>query len=297
MNDLAGMYDMALFVEVARTGNFGRASQKLGLPAATLSRRIAAMERAYSVRLFDRTTRRVELTEPGRRYLERCGHLVDEARLAQEALREDATRARGHVRVSMPVDLGVYSIGPLLPDFARQYPDISLDLDLSPRHADLVGEHVDVAIRLGPITNDLLVTRPLGSVAQALFASPVYLDLRGHPAQPADLVEHECLVMRSTRAPVPWELQRQGETAQVAVRGRFSLNNVGLMRQLAERGMGVAKLAIPLARDAVAQGRLVQVLPEWTVAPLPIQAVMSSRLQSASVRALLDFLAARLSMA
>lgn len=297
MTDLSVLHDMTLFVEVARTGSFSRASRKLGVPGATLSRRIAAMERAFAVRLFDRTTRRVELTEPGRRYLERCGHLVDEARLAQEALREDATRARGHVRLSMPVDLGVYSVGPLLPDFARQYPDISLDLDLSPRHADLVGEHVDVAIRLGPVANEQLVTRPLGSVTQALFASPAYLDLRGHPAQPADLVEHECLVIRSARQPAPWQLLRNGETAQVAVRGRFTLNNVGLMRQLAERGMGVAKLAIPLARDAVAQGRLVQVLPEWTVAPLPIQAVMSSRLQSASVRALLDFLAARLSMA
>ena len=120
---------MTLFVGVARTGNFSRASLALGVPGATLSRRIAAMERQFGVRLFDRTTRRVELTAAGRRYFERCGHLVDEARLAQEALRDDARRPSGHVRVSMPVDLGVYVIGPLLPDFVRQYPGITFDLD------------------------------------------------------------------------------------------------------------------------------------------------------------------------
>ena len=129
---------MTLFVEVARAGNFSRASAHLGVPGATLSRRIAAMEREFGVRLFDRNTRRVELTDAGRRYFERCTHLVDEARLAQEALRESAALPTGHVRVSMPVDLGVFVIGPLLPEFARQFPGISFDLDLSPLPDDAI---------------------------------------------------------------------------------------------------------------------------------------------------------------
>ena len=186
MGDLSALHDMTLFVEVARTGNFSRASTNLGVPASTLSRRIAAMERASGVRLFDRTTRRVELTDVGQRYFERCAHLVDEARLAQEALREAATLPSGHVRVSMPVDLGVFVIGPLLPEFARQFPGISFDLDLSARHTDLVGEHVDVAIRLGTVKDEQLIARRIGAIEQALFASPAYLDLRGRPAQPAD---------------------------------------------------------------------------------------------------------------
>jgi len=164
MGDLSALHDMTLFVEVARTGNFSRASRNLGVPGATLSRRIAAMEREFGVRLFDRTTRRVELTDAGRRYFERCAHLVDEARLAQEALRESAALPSGHVRVSMPVDLGVFVIGPLLPEFARQFPGISFDLDLSPRHTDLVGEHVDVAIRLGGVKDEQLVARRIGAV-------------------------------------------------------------------------------------------------------------------------------------
>ena len=283
-------------------GNFSRASLALGVPGATLSRRIAAMERKFEVRLFDRTTRRVELTAAGQRYLERCGHLVDEARLAQEALRDDAKRPSGHVRVSVPVDLGVYIIGPLLPDFVRQYPGITFDLDLSPHRADLMGEHVDVAIRIGAVKDDKLVARSLGTTQLALFASPAYLDLRGHPAQPADLADHECIVTRGAKQQTTWRWQRDAapgqaaQVSQVAVHGRFALNNIGLMRQLAERGMGVGALSMPLVRDAVKEGRLVQVLPGWRMPALPIHAVMTSRLQSASVRAFIDFMAARLAV-
>ena len=294
MGDLSALHDMTLFVEVARTTSFSRASRNLSVPGATLSRRIAAMEREFGVRLFDRTTRRVELTEAGRRYFERCGHLVDEARLAQEALRETAAQPSGHIRISMPVDLGVTAIGPVLTDFARQFPGISFDLDLSPRNADLVGEHVDVAIRLGTVRNEALVARRIGSVEQRMFASPAYLALRGMPTQPADLVEHECILLRSAQRQALWRLQGDADMAEVVVRGRFMLNNVGLMRVLAERGMGIAVLDPSLVRESLANGRLSQVLPEWAAPRLPIHAVMSSRIQPASVRALLDFLVARL---
>ena len=294
MGELSALHDMTLFVEVARTTSFSRASRNLGVPGATLSRRIAAMEREFGVRLFDRNTRRVELTEAGRRYLERCGHLVDEARLAQEVLRETAAQPSGHVRISMPVDLGVTVIGPLLTDFARQFPGISFDLDLSPRNTDLVGEHVDVAIRLGTVKNEALVARRIGHVDQRLFASPAYLALRGRPTQPVDLVEHECILLRGVQRQALWRLQGDSDAAEVLVRGRFMVNNVGLMRVLAERGMGIAVLDPSLVREPLANGRLLQVLPEWAAPRLPIHAVMSSRMQPASVRALLDFLVTRL---
>ena len=294
MSDLSALHDMTLFVEVARTKNFSAAGRNLGVPVATLSRRIAAVEREFGVRLFDRTTRRVELTEAGARYFERCAHLADEARLAQEALRETATRPGGHLRLSMPVDLGVYVIGPLLPEFARQFPGITLDLDLSSRHADLVGDHVDVAIRLGEVKGDQLVVRRIGSAPRGLFASPTYLDLRGAPAHPDELASHECVLLRAPRMQARWRLERDGAAVDVTVRGRTMLNNQGLMRVLVERGMGVGVLAPDLARDSLASGRLVRVLPQWTMTPLPVQAVTSSRLQPASVKAFVAFLADRL---
>lgn len=294
MSDLSALHNMTLFVEVARTASFSRASRNLGVPGATLSRRIAAMERTFGVLLFNRTTRRVVLTEAGRRYFERCGHLVDEARQAQEALRETAAQPTGLVRLSMPVDLGVAVVGPLLTEFSRQFPGISFDLDLSPQNTDLVGDQVDVAIRLGALKNEKLVARRIGHVEQRLFASPSYLGHRGSPLQPADLAGHECILLRSAQRQAVWRLQGDSELVEVVVRGRFMVNNVGLMRVLAERGMGIAVLDPSLVREQLAQGRLLQVLPEWAAPRLPMHALMSSRMQPASVRALIDFLVARL---
>lgn len=296
MVDLVSLSDIALFVEVARTASFSRASTNLGVPGATLSRRIAAMERRLGVRLFDRTTRRVELTEPARRYFERCEHLVDEARLAHEALRAATEQPSGHLQVSMPVDLGVHWIGPLLPEFARLYPGISFELDLSPRHSDLVGEHVDVAIRLGSVKGDQMIARRIGDIRQALFAAPAYLDRRGRPRRPADLVEHDCLHVATPSHSAQWRFNKGNSTMEVTVRGRFELNNVGLMRLLAERGMGVAMLPPVLARESVIAGRLEQILAEFELAALPLHAVMSSRLQPAVVRAFVDFVASRLAL-
>ncbi|NJN52170.1 MAG: LysR family transcriptional regulator [Gammaproteobacteria bacterium] len=294
MNDLSVLHHLALFVEVARTGSFSLASRSLGVPPATLSRRIAAMERRIGVRLFDRTTRRVALTDAGRRHFERCEHLVDEARLAQEAIRATAERPSGHLRVSMPVDLGVHFIGPLLPEFARSYPGITFDLDLSSRHTDLAGDRIDVAIRLGTVTEERLIARRIGWVDQGLFASPAYLDLRGRPSQPADLVEHDCIFVARARRDARWRLVRGTDAMEVTVSGRFMVNNHGLMRLLAERGSGIAALAPALAREPVSAGRLTPVLPEWTVPRLPVHAVMGSRLQPACARVFVEFLATRL---
>jgi len=295
MSDLSALHDMTLFVEVARAKNFSVAGRHLGVPVATLSRRIAGMEREFGVRLFDRTTRRVELTEAGARYFERCAHLADEAKLAQESLRETAGKPSGHLRLSMPVDLGVHVIGPLLPEFARQFPGITFDIDLSSRHTDLVGDHVDVAIRLGEVKDGQLVARRIGSAERVLFASPAYLDLRGEPAEPTDLVEHECVLLRTPRRQASWRLERGGAVVDVLVRGRVMVNNQGLMRQLVERGLGIGVLSPGLARDALASGRLVRVLPQWIMQPLPVHAVTASRLQPASAKAFIEFLRARLS--
>jgi DNA-binding transcriptional LysR family regulator len=176
MNDLSVLHGMTLFVEVARAGNFSRASAILGVPGATLSRRIAAIERRFGVRLFDRTTRRVELIDARPRYFERCGDLVVKARLAQEALHDAAAGPTGHLRVSMPVDIGVHLVSPLLPEFTRRHPGISFELDLSPSHRNLVGEHADVAIRIGAVKGDQLIVRRIGTVKMLLVAATTYLE-------------------------------------------------------------------------------------------------------------------------
>jgi DNA-binding transcriptional LysR family regulator len=287
------LQDMALFVEVARTRSFSRAAEQLGLSTATVSRRIAAIEHHSAARLFNRSTRRVELTTIGERYLERCGHLVDEARLAHEALCNEAQRPSGHLRISMPVDLGASVLGPLLPAFARLYPGISFEVDLSTQLRDLIAEPVDVALRLGVVRGANLVSRRIGWVEQGLYAAPSYLERRGLPAAPADLADHECIFIGRGKRQATWRFAGDGAGATVTVRGRFSVNNHGLMRTLAEREVGIATLDPSLCRDAIATGRLVPVLPDWSVPRLGVYAVTTSRMHQAAVRAFIDFVADR----
>ncbi|MBN8507872.1 MAG: LysR family transcriptional regulator [Burkholderiales bacterium] len=290
----SALQDIALFVEVARMRSFSGAARNLGLSTATLSRRIGAFEQEMGSRLFNRTTRRVELTSVGERYFERCNHLVDEARRAREALFSEAQRPSGHLRLSMPVDLGVTLIGPMLPSFARLYPGVSFEVDLSPRHRDLVAEPVDVALRLGTVRDAALISRRVGWMDQGLFASARYLERRGAPAQPSDLVGHDCIFVGGGKSSATWRFEREGSRAlSVTVRGRFSVNNHALMRTLAERDIGIAALAPSLCREAIGAGRLMPVLGDWTVPRLGVFAVTTSRLQSAIVRAFVDFVAER----
>jgi DNA-binding transcriptional LysR family regulator len=288
--------DMALFVEVARAASFTRASAALGMPGATLSRRIAAMEQRLGVRLFERSTRRVTLTEAAMRYLERCGPVVDEARRAEATLRSVAERPSGHLRVSMPVDLGLHWVGPLLPEFASQYPGITLDIDLSSRVADMAMERLDLALRLGPVKREGLVVRRLGSVRQAAYAAPGYLERHGRPKQPADLAHHQCLRLGTAARASIWRFTLGMQAHEVTVRGRWGLNNIGLMRLLAERQLGVALLAPELAQASVQAGRLEPVLRGFAAPALPLHAVMTSRLQTAAAKAFVEFMVTRLAL-
>src|ERR1700678_2322489 len=138
--------DMVFFVEVARALSFTRASKTSGIPIATLSRRVAILEKRVGVRLFERTTRRLALTEPGKRYFERCERIVQDAAAAQEVLRAAAERPSGHLRLSMPVEFGLTLIAPIIDEFARHYLEITIDADLSPRAANLVDDNIDVSI-------------------------------------------------------------------------------------------------------------------------------------------------------
>lgn len=287
--------DMALFVEVARAGNFSRACERLGVPNATLSRRIAAMERRLNVRLFERSTRHVTLTDAAQRYFARCAPLVDEARLAHETLREEVGQVLGHVRVSMPVDMGVIQLGPGFADFLRAHPGVTLDLDLSPRFRDLLGDAVDVALRLGEVQGDGLVARRVGTVAQGLYAAPDYLTTHGHPEHAQALAQHDCLHIGSARRGAVWRLRRPGQAWQtVEVRGRVGINSMSLARVLAEGGMGVALLPVVLARASVERGVLLPVLPDHELPGWPVSAVTASRHQPAAVRSFIDFVTARL---
>lgn len=285
--------DMALFVEVVKLRSFRGAAEALGMPNSTLSRRITGLEKQIGLRLLHRTTRKIELTEAGQLYFERCKRIVDEARLAHEQLGELLARPSGLLRASLPVDFANVYLAPLIPEFARLYPGISFDFDLTPRQVDLISEPVDVVIRMGEPPNSTLIARKLASLRRSLYASPRYLETAGEPDHPSQLVNHDCLRLRGTGAD-SWTLTSERGSEEVSVGGRFELNSVGMIRRLASLDLGIALLPDGIAAQDVAQGALRPVLPAWQGAPVSVYALTETRLLPAKTQRFIEFVKAKL---
>lgn len=281
--------DMALFVEVVKARSFRRAAETIGMPNSTLSRRISGLEKAIGLRLLHRTTRKIELTEAGQLYFERCKRIVDEARLAHEQLGEMLAQPSGVLRVSLPVDFAIMFLAPQMAEFARRYPGISFDFDLTPRRVDLVTEPIDVAIRMGEQPDSNLIARRLARLPRYLYASPRYLERSGEPRLPADLARHECLRMRAAEAGL-WALHDAAKTVEIAVGGRFLLNSIGMIRRLATLDLGIAMLAEDIVAEDLAEGRLRRVLPGWHATPIPVYAITETRLLPAKTQRFIEFL-------
>jgi len=282
--------DIELFVEVARGSGFTRASEALNMPASTISRRITQLEKSIGVRLLNRTTRKVSLTEAGAAYFARCQHVVEEARIAHEMLVDGACNPRGHLRVSMPSSLALSVLSEDLQEFSQRYPEIECEYDLSIHRINLLADPYDVVIRVGQPPDSGVVSRRLGTIVLGLYASQDYLDEHGVPAGPADLARHECLRSTSTRGDSVWELfADDGSTQQVRVSGRVTVNQVLMLRRMAELGVGIVPLSIRDEREG-----LIRVLPDWTFAPKPMVAMFPSRMMPARARVFVDFIKDRL---
>ena len=280
--------DMALFVEVAHTMNFRRAAEVTGIPNSTLSRRINALEKEIGLRLFHRTTRRVELTEAGQLYYERCRRIVDEARIAHEELGQMLAQPSGLLRASLPVDFATVYMAPLVVEFARRYPGITFEFDLTPRRVDLVTEPVDVAIRMGELPDSQLITRLLARLAVQLYASPRYLEQAGEPQHPSELASHQCLGFPKAGW---WALHhRAGEVVEVGVSGRIQVNSVGMFKRLACLDMGIVLLPREIVAEDLAAGRLRRIMPDWCGHPTPVYAITETRLLPAKTQRFIEFL-------
>lgn len=284
--------DMALFVGVAQLRSFRRAADATGVPSSTLSRRISALEKAIGLRLLHRTTRRVELTEAGQIYYERCRRIVDEARIAHEQLGELLAQPSGVLRASLPVDFATIYMAPLLPKFALQYPGMEFDFDLTPRRVDLISEPFDVAIRMGELNDSNLIARLLAKLPVHVYASPNYLQRAGAPQHPAELATHACLGFPKTAV---WQLHSDSETLDVTAASKVRANSVGMLRRMASLGMGIALLPEEIAADDVAAGRLVRLLSQWRAKSIPVYALTETRLLPAKTQRFIEFLQLHLS--
>lgn len=289
--------DLLLFARVMEAGSFSRAAEQLGLPKSTVSRRIAALERRLGERLLLRSTRKLSITELGLGVLEHARALVAEVEGAQALAQHRQARPSGRLRVSMPGDFAAMALPAMLADFVRSQPDIALELDLSPRRVDLIGENFDLAVRMGELATDSqLVARRLVDMPAGLFAAPAYLRRHGVPATPEDLAGVQGLVLLSRSGePRPWQLSRgEGpslQTWQGLPARRSAANSPDVLLRLAIAGTGVVAAPAVYAAPALAEGQLQRVLPDWRLPPNVAWAVFPGRrLMPARTRVFLDAL-------
>lgn len=287
--------DVVLFVAVARAKNFSHAAKTLQMSISTLSRRILDFEVKLGAQLLLRSTRRVELTEIGLRYFERCKLVVEAAEEAQMELRGAVEDAKGTLRVSATQDFALLWVKPIIEEVLARYPRISFELDLTSRPVDLIAEGFDVAIRLGPLPDSQLFARKLGATTMGMYAAPGYLKRASAPTAPSDLRGHECLRLRGqAEGSSPWTLMRGTQVVAVDVKGRVVANAMRVLLELAADGLGVALLGEAFAAQAVGDGRLVRVLPEWNTGIDQVHALTPSKLLPSRTRIFLDSLSEHL---
>jgi DNA-binding transcriptional LysR family regulator len=200
----------------------------------------------------------------------------------------------GLLRVSLPVDFAITYLAPLIAEFARRYPGINFEFDLTPRRVDLVSEPFDLAIRVGESDPSHMIARPLARLPPYLYASPRYLELNGEPNKPSDLTQHQCLCILKANV---WMLHNGVQTVEAAIGGRFRLNSVGMIRRLATLDMGIAFMPKEIAAEELADGRLRRILPQWHVPSTTVYAITETRLLPAKTQRFIEFLRERLSRA
>lgn len=286
--------DLLLFAQVVAAGSFSRAAERASLPKSTVSRRIALLEAQLGERLLLRTTRKLTVTDFGADMLEHARSVLAEVEAVAALAQHRQAEPGGRLRVSMPNDIANVMLGPMLARFMASYPAITLEVDLTPRRVDLVGENFDVAIRMGSLPDDAtLAARQLAVFSNGLYASPAYLRQRGTPAHPDELMRHETLrLLARSGEPAPWRLTRGEEVWEEVPPGRATINSPEVLLRLACADAGIAMLVDHFAEPYLASGQLVQVLPDWTAPAHTAWAVFPGRrLMPSRTRAFLDAMA------
>jgi len=286
--------EISTFVRVVEARSFAAAAQALGVTPSGVSKSIARLESRLGARLLNRTTRSLNLTEAGQAFYSRCRDIMGRLADAESELAASRGTIRGRLRIDMPVALGRALIVAPLVRFAESHPDLTLQVSLNDRVVDLVDEGVDVAIRVGQLTDSRLVARRLHTTRIIAMASPAYLARHGTPRQPDDLASHQCVNFfnPNTGQTLDWTFERDGVTRTVGVRSQLSFNSPEAINAAAEAGAGIARSTEYLIADSLRSGRLVRVLPEWNLGSRPISALyLKSPQVNPKVRAVVEFLA------
>lgn len=281
-----------MFVAVLEAGSFAAAAQRLGTSSGQASKLVSRLETELGVRLLHRTTRALAATEAGQVYFDRLRGILDEFDAVETEVRNAAQLPRGKIRMSAPLSFGTLRLAPVLADFAKAYPEISLDVHFSDRLVNLVDEGFDLAVRVGKPGDSALISRKLCQSQVIVAASPAYLAQRGRPERPEDLVGHDCLIDTNYRDPQHWSF-RNGQ--RVAVAGRLAFSNASACMIAAEAGLGIASSPDFVLAESLKAGRLQPLLTGYQEPPLGVFALYPSGRQLAlKMRVLIDFLVAAL---
>ena len=283
---------MRVFCSVIEAGSFVAAAERSGLSTTAVSRLVAQLEMQLNVRLINRTTRRMNPTNEGFAYFERCTQLLADLEEAEASVSGEARHPRGRLRLTAPIALATLRLAPAFAAFCRTYPEITLDVVLSDGVADFVEEGLDLAIRVGRVGSENLVARHIGETALLIAASHDYLARMGNPGHSEDLLRHACFTYTYSATGNQWQFEDEaGQSVSVRIGGPVNANNGMLLAEMAAAGSGIVLAPCFILQPLIAAGRLVQVLPEWKQRRLPIHVVYPTRRHlSAKVQAMTGFL-------
>jgi DNA-binding transcriptional LysR family regulator len=266
MSKLPDLEGPAIFAKVVEMRSFAAAASELKLSKATVSKAVSRLEARLGTRLINRTSRRLALTDAGRQLSSRAAHILAEGEAAEDHTLAQSTAPRGLVRLAAPMSFGVLHVAPLLPEFLAAYPEVSIDLHLSDETVDVIGDGFDAAIRIAALPDSSLVARRLCGMPTYLVGAPAYLSKHGRPKHPLHLAGHRCIGYAYATTPDTWRFtNKAGESATVRPSGPLRVNNGDAMMPALIAGIGLGVLPEFVVRDALADGRLERLLPDWSL--------------------------------
>jgi DNA-binding transcriptional LysR family regulator len=286
---------MSIFVAVAEAGGFSAAARRLRVPLATVSRKVSELEAHLKIRLFNRSTRHVALTESGRAFHRSCRRILADLEEAERAAAGEYLSPRGELIVTAPVVFGRLHLVPIVSEFLAAYPDVEVQLQLADRVLDLLDEHIDVALRIGELKDSSMIAIRVGEVRRVVCASPGYLAKRGRPDHPRALVGHDCVTFANLDSPREWAFSESGRSVSHAVKPRFTVTTAEAAIDAAVAGAGITRLLSYQVARAIDAGSLSIILEDFEPAPMPVNlAHAGGRLVAQKLRAFLDMAVPRL---
>jgi len=286
---------MSVLLAVTDAGSLSAGARRLGMPLATVSRKVSELEAHLHTRLLNRGSRRLELTDAGQSYVAACRRILEDVVEAERTASGEYRAPRGELVITAPIVFGRLHLLPIIGAFLKAYPDIDVRISLADRVVNLLEEHVDLALRIGDLPDSSLLAARVGSIRRVVCASPEYLEARGAPKTPSDLQSHDCITFEGLMSPRSWTFWVKGEPQPIPVHSRLVVNTAEAAIDMAVAGIGITRVLSYQVAAALAEGKIAIVLASFQPPPLPVSLVYpGSGLLPLKLRAFLDFATPRL---